>query len=367
MQRDQAHRTNELLERIAKALEVGNVTKAKEISGENTGELTAKAILDSVKVVTDDYASKHPVDKLQGGKDIPLTITNDIPGFEGTKDALDNLTSDFHNNLGTSNKELHELKLHTDEGQSCDDDHVHNDYLNDLVTEEMTKEQYLEFCHENGYVSNDPNRVTSAINELEYEECLGAIKQALAIIGDDADDPNLEVQLNQDDEPELDGAGFDSEGVNHYQEKLNQDEYTYEHDEPGNEYSPLIEYHCGVVNDSDFNLRKTAKMYTEELASGDFKTKKDCILDYVTNEFGSHGARYTDIIKFAYYLGSYNTFKYTNANRGYYSCSFSSRMNGHLIQGGKDQLVKGINKEGDERYFALSFVESVTDYWKRIS
>ena len=108
MQRDQAHRTNELLERIAKALEVGNVTKAKEISGENTRELTAKAILDSVKVITDDYASKHPVDKLQGGKDIPLTITNDIPGFKGTKDALDNLTSDFHNYLGTSNKELHE-------------------------------------------------------------------------------------------------------------------------------------------------------------------------------------------------------------------------------------------------------------------
>ena len=366
MQRDQAHRTNELLERIAKALEVGNVTKAKEISGENTRELTAKAILDSVKVITDDYASKHPVDKLQGGKDIPLTITNDIPGFEGTKDALDNLTSDFHNYLGTSNKELHELKLHTDEGQSCDDDIVHNDYLTDLV-QEMNKEQYVEFCQEMSYVNYDLKVVQHSIDELEYKECLGAIKQALAIIGDDADDPNLEVQLNQDDEPELDGAGFDSEGVNHYQEKLNQDEYTYEHDEPGNEYSPLIEYHCGVVNDSDFNLRKTAKMYTEELASGDFKTKKDCILDYVTNEFGSHGARYTDIIKFAYYLGSYNTFKYTNANRGYYSCSFSSRMNGHLIQGGKDQLVKGINKEGDERYFALSFVESVTDYWKRIS
>ena len=144
MQRDQAHRTNELLERIAVALEKGNVTKAKKLP------FTSKDFLDAVKVCTDDYASKHPVEKLQGGKDIPLTITNDIPGFEGTKDALDNLTSDFHNYLGTSNKELHELKLHTDEGQSCDDDHVHNDYLNDLITE-MTKEQYLEFCHEKGY------------------------------------------------------------------------------------------------------------------------------------------------------------------------------------------------------------------------
>ena len=81
MQRDQAHTQNELLRRIAVALERGN-TKT----------------------------------------------TKDIPGFEGTLDALDNLTSDFHNYLGTSNKELHELKLHTDEGQSCDDDYVHNDY-----------------------------------------------------------------------------------------------------------------------------------------------------------------------------------------------------------------------------------------------
>ena len=39
-------------------------------------------------------------------------------------------------------------------------------------------------------------------------------------------------------------------------------------------------------------------------------------------------------------------------------------MNGHLIQGGKDYFVKGINKEGKERYFALSFVESATAYWK---
>ena len=34
--------------------------------------------------------------------------------------------------------------------------------------------------------------------------------------------------------------------------------------------------------------------------------------------------------------------------------------------GGKDFFVKGINKEGNERYFAHSFVESVTDYWKHI-
>ena len=85
---------------------------------------------------------------------------------------------------------------------------------------------------------------------------------------------------------------------------------------------------------------------------------------FFKDEFGSHGARYTDIIKFAYYLGSPNAPKYSNANRGYYSCAFAMRYGGHLITGGKDQLVKGINKENDERYFALSFVESATDYWK---
>ena len=171
MQRDQAHRTNELLERIAKALEVGNVTKAKEISGENTGELTAKSILDSVKVITDDYASK---------KDIPLTITNDIPGFEGTKDALDNLT----------NLDL-EIPNGPEETKDYNDD-IHNDYLIDLV-QEMNKEQYIAFCQEMSYVNYDLKVVKHSLYELEYEECLGAIKQALAIIGDDADDPNLEV------------------------------------------------------------------------------------------------------------------------------------------------------------------------------
>ena len=90
-------------------------------------------------------------------------------------------------------------------------------------------------------------------------------------------------------------------------------------------------------------------------------------MDYVENEFGSFGARYTDIIKFAYYLGSPNTFKYSNANRGYYSQGFNwPRYGGHLITGGKDQLVKGINSEGKERYFTLGSVESMTDYWKRL-
>jgi hypothetical protein len=115
----------------------------------------------------------------------------------------------------------------------------------------------------------------------------------------------------------------------------------------------------------DLDLRETARMYTEELEAGNFNTKKECILDYVKNEFGSHGARYTDIIKFAYYLGQPDAVRYSNADRGYYSCAISGR-NAHLVGGGKDFLVKGINREGDERYFTHSFVESVTDYWKYI-
>ena len=122
-----------------------------------------------------------------------------------------------------------------------------------------------------------------------------------------------------------------------------------------------------IKNDSDFDIRVTAKMYEDDvLANGG--TKKDCILDYVTNEFGSHGARYTDIIKFAYYLGAPNAPKFNNSNRGYYACALThGRWNtGHLVTGGKDQLVKGINTKGKERYFTLSSVDSFTDYYKRL-
>ena len=47
--------------------------------------------------------------------------------------------------------------------------------------------------------------------------------------------------------------------------------------------------------------------------------------------------------------------------------AFNTRFGGHLVQGGKDFLVKGINKEGKERYFTHSSVDMFTDYYKRIS
>ena len=126
----------------------------------------------------------------------------------------------------------------------------------------------------------------------------------------------------------------------------------------------------GIRVDSDHDIRSTAMYYTEALSSvrhRDLKTKKDAILDYVTNEFGLHGARYTDIIKFAYYLGAHNAPTYdATRDRGYYSLAFSKGQGGYLIQGGKDCLVKGINKEGKEKYFAHSSVDSFTDYYKTI-
>ena len=123
-----------------------------------------------------------------------------------------------------------------------------------------------------------------------------------------------------------------------------------------------------IKNDSDFDIRVAAKQYEDEfLANG--HTKKECILHYVTEDFGSKGARYTDIIKFAYYLGAHNAYKFNPTdNRGYYACALThGRWNtGHLVTGGSDQLVKGINEDGKERYFALSFVDNVTDYYKRL-
>lgn len=118
----------------------------------------------------------------------------------------------------------------------------------------------------------------------------------------------------------------------------------------------------GIINDSDYKIRLVASNYEE-----DYATKKDAILDYVESEFGSDGARYTDIIKFAYYLGAPNAPKYTSENRGYYSCAFNTRFSGHLIQGGEDFLVKGINKNGKERYFTHNSVDKFTDYYKRIN
>ena len=213
---------------------------------------------------------------------------------------------------------------------------IQHDYLHQLL-KNLTMNEYQEFCNEHCLPVNDTVAVSNYITDLDYDEVLGIIKDleasndlSIRYKNKIKEFPKSDDQANEDAIKELDV------------------------------FQPLLWPNC-----PDLDIRKTARMYTEELIAGNFNTKKECILDYVTNEFGSHGARYTDIIKFAYYLNNVNGPKFGYADRGYYSQGMSGR-NPYLIHGGKDFLVKGINKEGDERYFAKSFVQSVTDYWKYI-
>ena len=199
---------------------------------------------------------------------------------------------------------------------------THHDYLHGLV-QDLDNDAYNEFCNTHCLPASDTVAVSNYITDLDYDEVLGAIKDI---------EENYPFGGKSDDQ-------------------ANED---------------VIESQDGVTYDDDYDLRCTARMYEGELKHGHFGTKKDCILDYVTNEFGSQGARYTDIIKFAYYLNNPNSPKFGYDNRGYYACAMTHNRwgFGHLVSGGKDFFVKGINKEGNERYFAHSFVESVTDYWK---
>ena len=200
-----------------------------------------------------------------------------------------------------------------------------HDYLHQLV-KNLSGKGYAEFCNEHCLPTADAVAVSNYITDLDYDECLG-------IISDLESQNDLSIRYKSNDQ--------------------------------ANEDAIELDFNIDPIQAGDYDLRETARMYTEELEAGNFDTKKECILDYVTNEFGSHGARYTDIIKFAYYLGQPNAVRYSNRDRGYYSLGMSGR-GAYLIKGGKDFLVKGINKEGNERYFALSFVESATDYWKYI-
>ena len=207
--------------------------------------------------------------------------------------------------------------LQAEENEELDTQH---DYLHQLV-QNLDNNGYQEFCNTHCLRANDAIEVSNYIMELDYSEVLGAIKELEEKSDDQANEDAIELKHG------------------HFSEKI------------------------GVPYDDDYDLRITARMYADELEAGNFRYKKDAILDYVTNEFGSQGARYTDIIKFAYYLNNDHSPKFGYNDRGYYSQAISGRK-AHLTQGGNDCLVKGINKEGDERYFAHSFVESVTDYWK---
>ena len=252
---------------------------------------------------------------------------NNVPAIrralERIADALENNNEVAHNVkhafTGIDGKQVDEAVNETLQAEENEELDIQHDYLHQLV-QDLDNNGYQEFCNTHCLRANDAIEVSNYIMELDYEECLGAIK---------------ELEEKSDDQ-------------------ANEDAIESQNDYPN-----------GVTYDDDYDLRCTAKMYNEELHGyrERIKTKKDAILDYVTNEFGSHGARYTDIIKFAYYLSNPNSPKFGYDNRGYYSQGLSGRRP-YLVCGGKDFLVKGINKEGNERYFAHSFVESVTDYWK---
>ena len=262
--------------------------------------------------------------------------------------ALDRIANALENNNKGQNKERvniddlikYQKEKHDEQIASNKVDteelDTHHDYLHDLV-QDLDSTAFLEFCNEHCLPSNDGVAVTNYITDLDYDEVLGIISDL-----ESQNDLSDRYKNKIKEFPKLD-------------DQANEDAIESQNDYPN-----------GVTYDDDYDLRVTAKMYTSELEAGNFRYKKDCILDYVTNEFGSQGARYTDIIKFAYYLNNPNSPKFGYDNRGYYSCAMTHNRwgFGHLVTGGKDHFVKGINKEGNERYFALSFVESVTDYWK---
>ena len=133
------------------------------------------------QMYSDITSIRKSLEKIANALDNNVTqTTKDIPGFEGTLDALDNLC-----NVSTKDKEY--------------DFDVHNDYLNDLV-QGMNQIEYLQFHNQMNFsfASNDSTAMSDAIYELEYEECLGAIQKALFITGDN-DYVNVIDQLKRAD------------------------------------------------------------------------------------------------------------------------------------------------------------------------
>ena len=245
--------------------------------------------------------------------------------LERIADALENQNQFVVNTTKAKN---HKAAFEAKEQEELDTQH---DYLHQLV-QNLDNDAYQEFCNAHCLPFHDTVAVSNYITDLDYDEVLG-------IINDLEAENDLSIRYKSNDQANEDAIELKH---GHFSEKI------------------------GVPYDDDYDLRCTARMYENELEHGHLSTKKEAILDYVTNEFGSQGARYTDIIKFAYYLGDSSGSKFNpTRDRGYYSLGMSGR-GAYLIRGGKDFLVKGINKEGDERYFAHSFVESVTDYWKYI-
>ena len=196
-----------------------------------------------------DIASiRKSLEKIVNALDNNVTqTTKDIPGFEGTLDALDNLC-----NVSTKDEEY--------------DFDIHNDYLNDLV-QGMNQIEYLNFHNEMSFsfASNDSTAMSDAIYELEYEECLGAIQKALFITGDS----DYIAYAGGDEEA---GRNFVVETLkNENTTQPTNDPYTYEPNPNRDKGEPaLLEYLDGIKNDSDYRIRLVASNYKD-----DYATKKD--------------------------------------------------------------------------------------------
>ena len=143
MQRDQAHRTNELLERIAVALEKNN--------------------------------------KKETVKDIPLTVTNDLA-----------TSPEVYERPNTLSDKCLAANCDGDECTHNDyDDDIHNDYLIDLV-KDMSKEQYMKFYLDMdfGFALSDTVSFNNHIYDLGYAEVLDCIKSARNILEPTSDNPD---------------------------------------------------------------------------------------------------------------------------------------------------------------------------------
>ena len=260
---------------------------------------------------------------------------------------MNRFEQNYYNDISSIEKSLKRIadaleKGNTTTKQESEELDTQHDYLHQLVRN-LSGKDYAEFCNEHCLPTADAVAVSNYITDLDYDEVLGIISDLEARVPFPIYSNDLSIR---------------------YKNKIK--EFPKSDDQANENAIEGVDFRENHIMCPDLDLRETARMYTEELEAGNFDTKKECILDYITNEFGSHGAKYTDIIKFAYYLGAPNASKFDSTrDRGYYSCAISGR-NAHLIRGGKDFLVKGINDEGKERYFTLSSVNYHTGYWKRI-
>ena len=181
------------------------------------------------QMYSDITSIRKSLEKIANALDNNVTqTTKDIPGFEGTLDALDNLCNvNYKPEINPA--DLCNVKK--------DDDSIHNDYLNDLV-QGMNQIEYLNFHNDMSFsfASNDSTAMSDAIYELEYEECLSAIQLALFITGDS---------------DYIEYAGGDKEAGRNFVIETLKNEYTYEPNPNRDKGEPaLLEYKDGVKTSS---------------------------------------------------------------------------------------------------------------------